>query len=157
MTARLIAPVIPSGARPAVRDRVRAGSLRRLPLAVAPEVPAATGDVLYGFGRIDASGRVADRAVTGALGWRPGDRLAITGAEGVVLARRDPDGPVIMPTKPYVAIPAALRHRCGLEPGDRILLAAFPGQDALAAYSFAVVDQALRARVPFPCDAGGRS
>jgi hypothetical protein len=62
-----------------------------------------------------------------------------------------------MPAKPYVVIPAALRHRCGLEPGDRILLAAFPGQDALAAYSFAVVDQALRAHVPFLCDEGGRS
>lgn len=108
-----------------------------------PEIPTATGDVRYGFGRIDASGRVADRAVTGA--------------EGVVLARRDPGGPVIMSAKPYVAIPAALRHRCGLEPGDRILLAAFLGQDALAAYSFAVVDQALRAHVPFLCDEGGRS
>jgi hypothetical protein len=48
-----------------------------------------------------------------------------------VLARRDPGGPISMSARPYVAIPAALRHRCGLEPGDRILLAAFPGQDAL--------------------------
>jgi hypothetical protein len=103
VTVQPIAPVIPSRARPAVRDRARAGSLRQLPLAVAPEIPAASGDVLYGFGRIDASGRVADRAVTGALGWRPGDRLTITGAEGVVLARRDPGGPVIMPAKPCVA------------------------------------------------------
>ena len=50
-----------------------------------------------------------------------------------------------MPARPYVAFPAALRRRCGLEPGDRIRLAVFPGQDALAAYSFTVVDQALRA------------
>jgi hypothetical protein len=26
--------------------------------------------VVYGIGRIDASGRVADRAITSALGWR---------------------------------------------------------------------------------------
>ena len=70
-------------------------------------------DVLYGFGRIDASGRVADRAFTSALGWRPGDRLTLTAAAGVVIARRDPDGLVTMPAKPYVAIPAALRRRCG--------------------------------------------
>ena len=92
-----------------------------------------------------------------ALGWRAGDRLTLTAAAGVVLAHRDPGGPVTIPAKPYVAIPAALRHRCGLQPGDRILLAAFPDQDALAAYPFAVVDQALRAHVPFPCDEGGRT
>jgi bifunctional DNA-binding transcriptional regulator/antitoxin component of YhaV-PrlF toxin-antitoxin module len=157
VTTRPIAPVIPSQARPARRDRAAAGSLRRLPLAAVPEVPSAAGGVLYGFGRIDASGRVADRAITSALGWRPGDRLTVTAAAGVVLARRDPGGPVTMPAKPYVAIPAALRHRCGLEPGDRILLAAVPGQDTLAAYSFAVVDQALRAHAPFPTGEGGRS
>ena len=45
-------------------------------------------------------------------------------------------------------IPAALRRRCGLRAGDHVLLAASPGQDTLAAYSFAVVDQALRAHAP---------
>ena len=91
------------------------------------------------------SGRVADRAMTSVLGWQPGDRLTLTAAAGVVIARRDPGGMVTMPSKPYLAIPAALRHHCGLQPGDRVLLAVFPARDALAAYSFAVVDQALRA------------
>ena len=53
-----------------------------------------------------------------------------------------------MPSKPYIVIPAALRRRCGLRPGDRVLLAVFPARDALAAYPFAVVDQALRAHAP---------
>jgi hypothetical protein len=57
-----------------------------------------------------------------------------------------------VPARPYLAIPAALRRRCGLEPGDRILLAVFPSSDALAAYSFTVVDQALRKHAPFPLD-----
>jgi len=34
--------------------------------------------VVYGFGRIDASGRVAHRATIAALGWRGGDRLTLT-------------------------------------------------------------------------------
>jgi hypothetical protein len=34
--------------------------------------------VVYGLGRIDASGRVADQSVTCALGWRGGDRLTLT-------------------------------------------------------------------------------
>jgi bifunctional DNA-binding transcriptional regulator/antitoxin component of YhaV-PrlF toxin-antitoxin module len=68
----------------------------------------------------------------------------------VVTARRDPVGMVTMPARPYVVIPAALRRRCGMRPGDRVLLAASPGEDTLAAYSFAVVDQALRAHAPVP-------
>jgi hypothetical protein len=115
-------------------------------MAAAPEAPAVPDDVLYGVGRIDESGRVADRAMTSALGWRPGDRLTLTAAAGVVMARRDPGGQVTMPAKPYIVIPAALRRRCGLRPGDRVLLAVFLDQGTLAAYSLAVVDQALRAR-----------
>ena len=156
MTAQLIAPVIPSLARPSGRGRARTAVTRRLPLATVPEIPAAADDVLYGSGRIDASGRVADRAITSVLGWQAGDRLTLTAAAGVVMARRDPGGMVTMASKPYLAIPASLRRRCGLWPGDRVLLAVFAGEDTLAAYSFAVVDQAFRAHVPFPRARGGQ-
>ena len=150
MTAPLIAPLIPPRVRPGGREHGRPATARRLPVAVAPEVPAVPDDVLYGFGRMDSSGRVADRAMTSALGWQPGDRLTLTAAAGVVIARRDPGGLVTMPAKPYLVIPAALRRRCGLRPGDRVLLAVFPDRDTLAAYSFAVVDQALRTHAPVP-------
>ena len=157
MTAQPIAPVIPSRDRPAGRACGRAAPVRRLPLAAAPESPSLPDEVVYGFGRIDVSGRVGDRAIVSVLGWRPGDRLTLTAAAGVVIARRDPGGLAVMPAKPYLTIPAALRHRCGLRPGDRVLLAVFPGEDALAAFSFAVVDQALRVHVPFTRRAGGES
>jgi AbrB family looped-hinge helix DNA binding protein len=150
MTTPLIAPLIPPRARLGGREQRRPITARRLPVAAAPEIPAVPDDVLYGFGRMDESGRVADRAMTSALGWRPGDRLTLTAAAGVVIARRDPAGMVTLPAKPYIVIPAALRRRCGLRPGDRVLLAVFPDRDALAAYSFAVVDQALRAHAPAP-------
>jgi bifunctional DNA-binding transcriptional regulator/antitoxin component of YhaV-PrlF toxin-antitoxin module len=112
--------------------------------------------VVYGIGRIDASGRIADRAVISALGWRGGDRLTLTADAGVVTARRDQGGMVTVPGRAYVAIPAALRRRCGLRPGDRVLLAAVPGDDTLAAYSLAVVDQAIRAHGAFPHAQGGQ-
>ena len=150
MTTPLIAPLIPPRARRGRREYGRPATPRRLPVAVASEVPAVPGDVLYGFGRMDSSGRVADRAMTSALGWQPGDRLTLTAAAGVVIARRHPGGLVAMPAKPYLVIPAALRRRCGLRPGDRVLLAVFLARDALAAYSFAVVEQALRAHVRVP-------
>ena len=145
-----VAPLIPPRARPGGREHGRPATTRRLPVATTPDVPALPADVVYGFGRIDASGRVADRVITSALGWRPGDRLALAADAGVVIARRDPAGMVTMPSRPYIVIPAALRRRCGLRAGDRVLLAVFPDQDALAAYSFAVVDQAMRAHAPVP-------
>jgi hypothetical protein len=150
MNAPLIAPLIPPRAGPGSRELGRPGTARRLPVAAAPDVPAVPDDVVYGLGRIDESGRVADRAMTSTLGWQPGDRLTLTAAAGVVIARRDPGGMITMPARPYIVIPAALRRRCGLRPGDRVLLAVFPAQDALAAYSLAVVDQALRAHAPVP-------
>ena len=73
---------------------------------------------------------MADRAVIRALGWRCGDRLTLTAEAGVVTACRDPAGMVAMTAKPYIAIPAALRRRCGLLPGDRVLLGAAPPRPA---------------------------
>ena len=78
MTSALIAPVIPcvsaAGSRP--RGPPWSGPC---PWPVPPELaPALAADVVYGLGRVDASGRVADRTVTGALGWRGGDRLTLT-------------------------------------------------------------------------------
>ena len=75
MTGTLIAPVIPSSA--AARPARAPAAARTLPLTVPPvRPPALPRDVVYGLARVDRSGRVADRTVTGALGWRGGDRLA---------------------------------------------------------------------------------
>jgi hypothetical protein len=156
VTAPLIAPVIPPAARSSARGRRAVGAGRRLPVAAVPVPPAVPQDVVYGFGRIDVAGRVADRAVVSALGWRRGDRLTLTADAGVVTARRDPAGMVAMTAKPYIAIPAALRRRCGLRPGDRVLLAAVPADDTLTACSLAVVDQAVRAHGAFPHARGGQ-
>lgn len=157
MSAGLVAPVIPSSARAAVRGRGTPGTLRRLPLAAPPASAPVPCETPYGIGRIDASGRVSDRAVTCALGWRGGDRLTLTADAGVVVARRDPGGMSVLPPREYLVIPAALRRRCGLRAGDLVLLAAVPGQNALAAYPIAVVDKALRAHVPFPRAEGSTS
>ena len=73
--------------------------------------------MVYGIGRLDASGRIADRAITSALGWCGGDRLTLTADAGVVIARRDQGGMVTMPPRAYIAIPAALRRRCGQATG----------------------------------------
>ena len=55
---------------------------------------------MYGLAHVDRSGRVADQTVTGALGWRGGDRLTLTAEAGVVVIRRDPSGLVTLPPGP---------------------------------------------------------
>jgi hypothetical protein len=122
------------------------------PLASPPGQP----DTVYGFGRIDASGRVAGRAAISVLGWRGGDRLTLIADAGVMVARRDPGGMVTVPARPCIMIPGALRRRCGLRSGDHVLLAASPGENKLTAYSFAAVDQAMR-RTPRPFTTKGGS
>src|ERR1700752_3068557 len=108
MTAQPLAPVIPSSGIPAARRRARSAAARRLPLASLVPAPSAPGDVAYGIARIDASGRICERAVITALGWAGGDRLTFTADAGVVIARRDPGGMVTMLASGYITIPAAL-------------------------------------------------
>ena len=156
MTAPPIAPIIPSPGRLAGTPRVAPIAVQPLPMAGPAAAQSVPADAVYGTGRIDASGRVADRAITCALGWREGDRLTLTASPGVVTARREAGGMITVPARACLAIPAVLRRRCGLRAGDRVLLAAVPGQDMLAAYSFAVVDQAIRAHGTFPHAPGGQ-
>jgi hypothetical protein len=150
VSAGPIAPVIPSSSRPAVCGRVTPGTVWRLPLAAPSARPPGPCERPYGIGRTDASGRVPGRAVISALGWRSGDRLTLTADAGVVVARRDDSGMATLPPREHLVIPAVLRRRCGLHAGGLVLLAAVPGEDALAAYPIAVVDEALRAHAAFP-------
>ena len=152
MTTRTVAPVIPS-AIPGRRWQGQPGAARPVPLASLP----GRLEVVYGYGRIDASGRVADQADDRGAGLARRCRLTLAADAGVMIARLDPAGMVTMPARPCIVIPAALRRRCGLRPGDQVLLAAIPGDDALAAYSFAVVDQAIRAHGQLHHGSGGRS
>jgi hypothetical protein len=154
VTDQLIAHVIPPTAGPGVARPGRAGGSRPLPLAGPLAVP---GGAVYGMSRIDASGRLTSQAISHVLNWRTGDRLTLTADAGVVVVRRDPHGMVIVPARCAVAIPAASRHRCGLRPGDQVLLAALPREDTLAACTFTVVDQALQTHPLFPRSEGGRS
>jgi len=74
VTAQPIAPVIPSPGRLAGTPRVRPAAVRPLSLAGPAAALSAPAGVVYGTGRIDASGRVTDQAVTCAPRRRPGAR-----------------------------------------------------------------------------------
>src|SRR5260370_7757429 len=119
MTARPVPPVVP-GASPGRRSQGNLGARRPMPLAGPPGRP----DVVYGFGRIDASGRVAERVTIAALGWRGGDRLTVTADAGGMIARRDPGGMVTVPARPSVLIPPPLPPPSRLPARDPVLPAA---------------------------------
>jgi bifunctional DNA-binding transcriptional regulator/antitoxin component of YhaV-PrlF toxin-antitoxin module len=146
VTEQIISPVVP----PSVgRDTGwphgvgRAAASSGPPLATMPEVPAVLSDVCYGMSRVDAAGRLCDRAISRSLGWHPGDRVTMTGTPAVVLAVRGSDGLITLPDRSCVVVPASLRRRCGLRPGDRVLLAAYPRLDRLAIYPLTTVHEVL--------------
>jgi hypothetical protein len=116
-------------------------------------VPA---DVVYGTGRIDASGRVTDRAVSFALGWREGDQLILTASPGVVTARRDPGGMVTVPTRACLAIPAVLRRPAVCGPVIGCWWPRFPARTCSLFSRSPVVDRAIRAHGVFPHATGGQ-
>jgi hypothetical protein len=118
VTGTLIAPVIPSSA--AARPARAPAAARTLPLTVPPVRPPTLGrDVVYGLAHVDRSGRVADRTVTGALGWRGGDRLTLTAEAGVVVVRRDPSGLVTLPPGPASRSPRRCGTAAGCSPATR--------------------------------------
>jgi hypothetical protein len=92
---------------------------------------------------VDCHGRVADRAILQAFGWSIGHRLTIREVAGTLVVAPDPDGHLKITGQGHLRIPAALRHRCGLATGDRVLLAADPTRSHLAIYPPAALDGAL--------------
>jgi bifunctional DNA-binding transcriptional regulator/antitoxin component of YhaV-PrlF toxin-antitoxin module len=132
----------------ASRSRIPAGApsgavtaRRRLPLPTL-HPPHSTG-LVYGLAAVDDRGRIADRAVVAALGWAPGTRLDIRERQGLLVIRRDAHGVFTVTKQGHPRLPAAVRHRCGLVVGDRVLLAADPHRDLLIVYPPAVLDAVL--------------
>jgi hypothetical protein len=68
VTDQLIAPVIPSAARPAADTPGRRSGNRSLPLASPPRMLA---DAVYGMSRVDASGRVTGQVIIHVLKCSP--------------------------------------------------------------------------------------
>jgi hypothetical protein len=116
------------------------GALRRPPLPL-PDLPTPQSRVMvYGLAALDASGRIADRAVVRALGWAPGTRLHIQEGGGLIVVRLDRQGVFTVTGQGHLHLPATVRHWCGLTVGDRVLLAASPPDGLLVVHPPASLD-----------------
>jgi hypothetical protein len=143
VTAAVISPVIPpllsmdsdrgAGAPGGV-------SVARRPLPLPLLIPRRTTALVYGLSALDDRGRLADRTIMQALGWSAGLGLDISETDGRLVIRPRGHGAFHVTSQGHLRVPAALRHRCGLEPGDRVLLAADPHQRRLVAYPPAALD-----------------
>ena len=117
--------------------------VRPLPLPSLHQLPH-DASMLYGIGRVDASGRVASHAIVSALRWQPGDKLEMILASGAIIFRASPDGLLSVPQRwPYIVIPAAARHRENIECGDYVLLAAAPEYGVAIVYELSVLNDMI--------------
>ncbi|MFD2415431.1 AbrB/MazE/SpoVT family DNA-binding domain-containing protein [Amycolatopsis pigmentata] len=118
-------------------------SAARQPLPL-PTVPTPrVGTAVYGLAAVDCRGRVADRAVFGALRWVAGTPLAISVTHGVLLISTDPSGVFGMTSQGHLRLPAPVRKCCSLSPGERVFLAAYPDRGVLLVHPPTVLDTLL--------------
>ena len=150
MSAAIISPVVPP-LLPRDSDRVAGApdvvSMVRRSLPLPSLITRRTTAIIYGLSAVDDRGRLADRTIMQALGWAAGLRLDISETNGRLVIRPREHGAFHVTGQGHLRIPASLRHRCGLEPGDRVLLAADPHQRQLVAYPPAALDALIAGQV----------
>jgi bifunctional DNA-binding transcriptional regulator/antitoxin component of YhaV-PrlF toxin-antitoxin module len=142
----------PGSRRPAAQEIIKAlalpapgaapGPPRALPLTRLQLLPRETS-MLYGIGRVDASGRVVNREILEALRWRPGDGLEVVLNPSAIVVRACPDGPLRVPRRPCIVIPGPARSLHGIAPGDHVLLAAAPEYDVVIVHTMSALDDML--------------
>jgi AbrB family looped-hinge helix DNA binding protein len=109
----------------------------------------------FAMASIDGHGRVASRFLRDVLGWMPGqlvdlslttDHMVIAAA--VPVASRSREASAVISDLGRLVIPAAIRRRAGISPGDRLLLAADNDPNTLHIYPPVVLTLMLRQHGP---------
>ncbi|GLY44507.1 hypothetical protein Amsp01_105300 [Amycolatopsis sp. NBRC 101858] len=142
MAERVVPALIPDIHPPATEHR-RGRSTAAPELAQVPSAPAeATWS--YAIARVDRSGRVSEQSIVNELGWTADDALDLT-TIGASLGtyRRAATGWYRLTARREIRLPAPMRARCGITPGDRLLLAASGVHDALVIYTMPELDRLL--------------
>jgi bifunctional DNA-binding transcriptional regulator/antitoxin component of YhaV-PrlF toxin-antitoxin module len=129
--APVVPPLLPASGRVSTPS---VAALVRGPLPLPSLISRRTSTVVYGLSALDDRGRLADRVIMRVLGWAAGLQVDIRETGGVLTVLTDPEGAYQITTQGHLRLPAPLRHRCGLQIGDRILLAADPDRSRLAVY-----------------------
>jgi hypothetical protein len=129
-------PLIPPTSAPALT------APQTLPLIPLPRTAHDSGLVI-GIASVSHSGRVRDIAVMSALGWVPGDRIAVDLTTDALLLRRDAAAAHQVDDRGLVFLPAGSRTLLGIADNTRVVLVAIPAKDLLAVYPCTVVTALL--------------
>ena len=115
---------------------------RGLPVA---QLPARTrsSSSYYAVTTVDNRGRLADRSPLRVLGWPAETPISITVVQALIVIVARDGGTEAITRQGHLRLPAAVRHRCRLDPGARLLLAAWPERDLLLACTAAALDAVL--------------
>jgi hypothetical protein len=133
----LVPPVVPPSLAGGVpSQRLRSGQ----PLPLAPLLSARAQSTVYGLAAVDDRGRIADHVVVDALDWRAGAALDVRVVGGVIFLTANDDGASRVTKHGHVRLPQFVRRRCGIESGDRVLLAAEPTEGVLTMHPLIVMD-----------------
>jgi bifunctional DNA-binding transcriptional regulator/antitoxin component of YhaV-PrlF toxin-antitoxin module len=143
VTTESIIPALRHRLRKAEAPLARSREVHGLPL---PRLSVLPGEqpMVYGLAALDHAGRISERGIIRALGWRAGQRLDVTLLLDAVLIRVAVDGLFRVLAKMLLVIPTAVRRWCALSPGDRVLPAADPERGVLVVHPLATVDRLVR-------------
>ncbi|WP_143023100.1 hypothetical protein [Lentzea jiangxiensis] len=98
----------------------------------------------YAVALLDSAGRLTDQHLFSQLGWTPGTRVKIGVGDGhEIVVRRDEQGGSVLTSRNMVLVPAPLRHWCGYDAGDPVLVVAVPSMSAVVLHPIETLDQAL--------------
>ncbi|WP_243794969.1 AbrB/MazE/SpoVT family DNA-binding domain-containing protein [Saccharopolyspora gloriosae] len=112
---------------------------------------------VYRIAAVDERGRIAERAVIQALGWSAGQRVRFDLLSATALVvRPETAGLFGLTRRGHIPLPVPVRRWCGVQAGDRVLLAASVQRGLLAVYTMAALESMIN-EFRLPADGGERS
>ncbi|WP_167472853.1 hypothetical protein [Nocardia arthritidis] len=116
----------------------------RLPMPdLIDDIVAQADQFHYSVASVSVNGRLSDRRPVGRLNWGPKSRLAIEVVGRTIIIRQDQHGDHRLTGRGHLLLPACCRHRCLIEPGNRVLIAASVRGNLLLVYPMRLIEQAL--------------
>lgn len=111
--------------------------------AVAPPEPALRCVVTTS----DRAGRLADRSVLQLVDWNPHDKVRFVLQGDVITVTAAASSATSITTQGHLRIPLAIRRRCRIDAGTRLLIATRPDTRTLAICTMSAVQEMLLARL----------
>ncbi|WP_148083395.1 hypothetical protein [Micromonospora sp. Llam0] len=133
--------------RQASPRQLGAGAERLTPPGLPIPVLADATFTARGYGvvtPVDRDGRLAARSVVTLMGWSAGQAMDLTTEPGPIVVARTGRTLRINP-RGYLRLPLAVRRRCRIAPGDRVLVVANQRHGELLVVPMAVLDDIVDA------------